>query len=247
MDERRELERLRARLAFQARLDELLEAAAVRRASLRQTFDEVLPLIAQALHAERVWVDAFDEELTPCTYGPGPGPDARAAGALPERARSARVPIEGGLLLLRRLDVAGESLGVIGAEVGGPGAAEGADGLVAHLEAVLEDASEELDDHLAHVRQARQKQRLLRAVHDALRHPLVHEGVRLAVERLSAQVRFDLLIVLYHLQEVLVMAPMKALLDEAGAGLRFGERREGKAKSVAEPLVFYALDPDAAG
>jgi class 3 adenylate cyclase len=43
--------------------------------------------------------------------------------------------------------------------------------------------------------------------------------------------------------EVLVMEPMKEVLERADLGLRFGPRREGKAKNVAEPLVFYAVDP----
>ncbi len=201
MDEGRELERLRARLEFQERVDEFLESAGVRRASLEQTFGELLPLIGQALRAERVWVEAFDEDLAPRTYGVAPADPELSRRALPERARSARVATDGGVALLRRLDVAGESLGVLGVELPRPLPRDDADGEVAHLEAVLEAAAEQLDDHLSHVRQARQKQLLLRAVHDALRHPLVHEGVRLAVERMSAQVQFDLMIVLYHLQE----------------------------------------------
>ncbi len=201
MDERRELERLHARLDFQARVDEFLEAASIRRASLAQTFGELLPLIGQALRAERVWVEAFDEDLAPRTYGAAPGDPGLSARALPGRTSSARVEVEGGVALLRRLDVAGEAIGVLGVELSRPLPPGDPDGEVAHLEAVLEGAAEQLDDHLSHVRQARQKQLLLRAVHGALRHPIVHEGVRLAVERMSAQVQFDLMIVLYHLQE----------------------------------------------
>lgn len=198
MDERRELEQLRARLVFQERLDEFLEASSLRRASLADTFADTLPLVAEALGGgARVWVETLDEELEPRTFGDGPSDPAAAARALEGPGRAARVTGPEGTLLLRRLDVAGESYGVIGAELARPLA----DDELGHLEALLNDAAEELDDHLSHVRQARQKQRLLRAVHDALRHPLVHEGVRLAVERMSAQVQFDLMIVLYHLQE----------------------------------------------
>jgi len=42
--------------------------------------------------------------------------------------------------------------------------------------------------------------------------------------------------------EVLVMEPMKRLVEEACAGVRFGERREGRVKNVKEPLVYYPLD-----
>lgn len=196
MDQARELTLLRERITFQERLDEFLEAAAVNRASLADTLGEVLPLVAQALHAERVWLETLDEELAQRTFGAAP-PDAPGATQALGRGRSVRLSGEGRTLLVRRLDVAGESYGVIGAELeGGLSHDE-----LAARETLLGVAAEEIDDHLADVRNARQKQRLLRAVHEALRHPLVHEGVRIAVERMSEQVLFDLMIVLYHLQE----------------------------------------------
>ena len=34
---------------------------------------------------------------------------------------------------------------------------------------------------------------------------------------------------------------MKALLEKADVGFRFGERCEGAVKNVAEPLVYYPL------
>jgi adenylate cyclase len=80
------------------------------------------------------------------------------------------------------------------------GAALDADAL--NLKAdLLTAAGEELDDTLAMIQLDRRKQRLLRAIHEALRHPLVHEGVRLALERLAEEVSFDLVLVLYHLRE----------------------------------------------
>jgi class 3 adenylate cyclase len=46
------------------------------------------------------------------------------------------------------------------------------------------------------------------------------------------------------LDEVLVMEPMKELLEAAGAPLRFGPRREAAVKNVADPLAFHALEVD---
>ena len=42
--------------------------------------------------------------------------------------------------------------------------------------------------------------------------------------------------------EVLVLAPMRALIAEACPSARFGELRHERVKNVAEPLAFYALD-----
>lgn len=50
MDEGRELERLRARLEFQARVDEFLESASIRRLSL----DVAEPLVLHALDPDSV-------------------------------------------------------------------------------------------------------------------------------------------------------------------------------------------------
>ena len=198
-DDARELAHLRARLALTGALDDLLEEAAVQRTSLADLLGRALPRVQAALGARAVWLESLDEDLTPRTWSSGPVEDAwraRAAGRLGDAA-AAREPLPDGLLLAHRLDVAGEHFGAIAALVPGPLEARAADDLAALLHA----AAEQLDNHLASVRQARLKQGLLRAIHDALRHPLVHEGVRLAIERMAEHLRFDLLIVLYHLQE----------------------------------------------
>lgn len=199
MDERRELLCLRERVTLQQRIDERLEAAVLRKAPLSETLGEVLPLVQASLGADRAWVETLDEELEERTFGRGPADPAAAKRALGTATGLTACVVAGQrTTLLRRLDVAGEAFGVIGVEV--PHAVVDDDERQ-QLDALLGVAAEELDDHLADVRQSRQKQRLLRAIHDALRHPLVHEGVRRAVEKISEAVRFDLLVVLYHLQE----------------------------------------------
>ncbi len=229
MSDAQELAHLRARAALDARLDDALEAAVAVRAPLAALVGEALQVIGEALGADAAWVTTLDEELAPRTFGwpprkDGPGratvrqvdPEfaamaakaaerANAGGGLGADGRTARLDASavggpaGSLLLARRLDVAGASVGTLGVRVPG-GAALDAGALTLRAE-LLAAAAEELDDTLALIHQERRKQRLLRGIHEALRHPLVHEGVRQAIERLAEEVSFDLVLVLYHLRE----------------------------------------------
>lgn len=196
-----ELEHLRRRLAFQARLDDALESASVRRASLSQALGGCLPALREVMGAAQAWVETLDEGLEPRVFSDGAPPSP----ALVERAQAlvgaggpdgALLELEEQTLFARRLDVAGRTFGTLAAL-----APTGSATPASELAALLHVAAEELDDYLAAVRNAREKQRLLREIHEELRHPIVSEGVRRAVGKIDDTVRFDLLIVIYHLEE----------------------------------------------
>ncbi|RMG17562.1 MAG: adenylate/guanylate cyclase domain-containing protein [Planctomycetota bacterium] len=196
MDERAELLRLRELLLFQERLDEFLESAGSRRLSLEAALGEVLPLIARQLGAEQVWLETYDEALRMRSFAVGAdGQPCATEIPLPERARSlvsGRRLAAGGDLVACTLDVAGEAFGVVAARVPEPGKRE---------RQLLRAAAELLDNYLAAIRDARVKQRLLRAIHRDLSHPVLHEGVSAAVGRIMDTVRFDLLLVIYHFED----------------------------------------------
>lgn len=124
---------------------------------------------------------------------------AKASAAARSEPAGASLPGPDGALAVLSccLDVAGDCVGTLGVRLRTGVDASGA----AAAHALLHAAAEELDDHIARIHEERRKQRLLRQIHDALRHPLVHEGVRIAVERIAGEVQFDLLMVLYHLRE----------------------------------------------
>lgn len=201
-----ELDELKERLLFQSRLDEFLEAAAQRRLSLRDALLEALPLLQGALGAALVWAETLDEELRPRVFAVDrtgapaevPAPLVARAGELVsgDGPRGASAALAEGLLLARRLDVAGQSFGTLAA-LADPEAATSP----AEQAELLHVAAEVLDNYLVSIRQARQKQRLVRAIHEALRHPIVHHGVTEAVQQIDQSVCFDLLIVVYHLEE----------------------------------------------
>ena len=194
MSPRRELHDLRKRLAFQAGLDALLESASQRQLSLDATLGECLPVLKGALGAREAWLETLDEDLEPRLFGA----DEASVAGLVARARelvTGREDVGEGTLFARRLDVAGESYGTIAA------LCDADEEEAAEREALLHVAAEQLDNFLAAVRQARIKQRLLRNIHKALRQPIIQDGIRQAVDAIDDSVRFDLLIVLFHMEE----------------------------------------------
>lgn len=192
---------MKERVALHTRLDDQIEAAERRRLSLRATLALCLPLIQEACQASQVWVETPDDQLGTQVYTPDNATvDQRLRRAAHARARASgesggHEPTDGGLLHARVLDVAGEDLGTLAALVD-----EDA-GSPSELDALLHTAAEVLDNYVAARRRARQKQRLLRQIHEALRNPVVGQGVRDAVDALDDTVQFDLLIVIYHLEE----------------------------------------------
>ncbi|MGE0708236.1 MAG: adenylate/guanylate cyclase domain-containing protein [Planctomycetota bacterium] len=199
MSDTTELQHLRQRLALQARLDDLVESVGRRRLPLVEALGECLPLLRGALGAQKVWIDTLGEDLEPNTFGdPGLVDPAliQEAAALLARGDHAHARTAAGWLHVRRLDVAGETFGTVAALAPADAAAPPEE-----RDALLHVAAEVLDNYLAAIRHAREKQRLLRRIHDALRHPVVSAGVREAVGYIDETVSFDLLIVIYHLEE----------------------------------------------
>jgi len=197
-----ELELMKLRIALQGRLDEQVEVAERMRLNLPSTLELCLPLIREACAADEIWVETPDDQLEVQVYGSQPTAEALALARSSARAGDAgcgQAPSGSGRVHGRVLDVAGEDLGTLAVQIAAePGASAPPP---AEVDALLHTAAEVLDNYVASRRRARQKQRLLRKIHDALRNPLVGEGVRLAVDELDETVHFDLLIVLYHLEE----------------------------------------------
>ena len=196
-----EVKRLKQRLLFQRRLDEFLEAAGSRRLSLEAGLDETLPLLLRELEAGVVWLDTLDESLRQRTFGidaDGPIEVERETVAWATELvepGNPRVAHRAGLLVVR-LDVAGEHFGTLAALYAEED--EAADEQRGELILV---AAEVLDNYLAAIRDSREKQLLLRRIHEVLRHPVVHVGVNDAVRLILDTVSFDLLIVLYHIED----------------------------------------------
>jgi adenylate cyclase len=196
-----ELDLMKLRIALQGRLDEQVEVAERRRLSLRATLELCLPLIREACSAREVWVETPDDQLQVQVYGDQPQAEVLGLARSAPRASGGggQATHAGGRVHGRVLDVAGEDLGTLALQMPPEPGAEAPP--PEEIDALLHTAAEVLDNYVASRRRARQKQRLLLKIHEALRNPVVGEGVRLAVDELDETVHFDLLIVLYHLEE----------------------------------------------
>jgi adenylate cyclase len=195
-----ELHHLRKRLAFQAHLDERLESIARLRLPLTEALALCLPLLLEATGATEVWIETLDEGLEPRVFcHPSRQPSDASISAAREAVQGdehkAALVHEEGTLHARRLDVAGESFGTLGI------LATDSELPSKERDELLHVAAEVLDNYLAAIRDAREKQLLLRRIHKALGDPLVGAGVREAVDAINDTVRYDLLIVIYHLEE----------------------------------------------
>jgi len=174
-DEEGTVERLEARFALLRELDEMLEQSQREHAPLELTLDRILPLLCGRLDALWLRLKTLDERLD-------------------ERAFVHGKPSQDDCIILKDIDLAGESLGSL--EAGFPGAPAPEERL--RLEELLEVGVEVLDNYLKTIHVAREKHFLTRQLHRDLMNPLVVGGIKDAVKTLAKAVRFELLVVIYH-------------------------------------------------
>jgi len=185
-----------ARLAHEA--DEILEEAMRRRWPLADALDVLLPLLAAHTGADACRVQTVDEDGVEREFH---WTAARGAAELdssttpePTGRRAAwRDAGAGRATVSQILDVAGEPFGTAAVRVPAPADAPARE----RLERVLDTWCEELDNFLAAIARARCKQRVLAAIAEGLRHPIVDRGVQRAIAALSSEVPFDDLVLVF--------------------------------------------------
>jgi class 3 adenylate cyclase len=176
--------RLRALLDLRELVDDLVEEAQRDRSSLVDALGRILPEVARAVGAEGVWVHTYDEDLALRTFSHGREPPANAG--LVERcgpqtrARWAEQR-EGLVLVAQPIDVAGEWFGAAGFVLRSSDELE-------HLQDCLDMFSDVIDDFLFDIRAAREKQRVMIALAEALRAPVLSDGLRRAVAALAQDI-----------------------------------------------------------
>jgi adenylate cyclase len=223
--------------------DELLEQAMRERLSLTRTLKMLLPLLCRHSGARVAFVHTLDEDLRPrdfaCTVDADCQAEEAQAGVVSERFGAATAPIvaaaerreeylellDGGTVLGRELDVAGELFGCAALryddELDGPA--------LARARRLLGVWCEEVDNYLAAIARARHKHRITRAISDALKHPILDRGIDQAIEELRRHVDFDDLILVYRHEEDLVGGSLnyKVIKDRV---LRHDSRGLGQAR-----------------
>lgn len=183
----------KGRHVLSSAVDELLERAMQERLPLSRTVEDVMPPLAKATGAAVVRLRTYGEDLVFHEFAWG-DTDATMADEIGWD-----------------LDVAGQSFGQ---------ALLGFSEVLDETEKdarreLLESWCEELDNFLAAIARARFKHRITSRLSDALKSPVLGEGIQEAVAVLSETVDFDDLVLAYHHED-----------DRAGETLSFRVFRE---------------------
>lgn len=234
-----EVDALKTRIALIEAMDATLERAIRDRLSLEELVRAAAPLLlahtaplgGQLLlqlpdeeEAMRSFVFGEERRFSPFLTELKADQPARTAGA------------DGAQLFSYPLATAGVPLGVAALWV-----KEAPDG--DWIAALLRDWSEALDNQLASIAQAQRKHRIARATAEALRHPILNEGLRTALAGLAAELPLEQLLLVGHegdehsydsLLYQLVPAPA---LDGAGLEALIRDNSERFLAGEVEPLA----------
>jgi adenylate cyclase len=220
-----------------ALVDDLVEASLRERESLAAAQARILPALAERLGARAFFLSTYGEDNTLELFlwpeaasfpgleealaktGPGGGPLALAK--------------DGGLVLARPLDVAGEWFGAAG--LAAPGLSEDA---APRLSALLEAGCEALDHFLYGLYAARERHRVMMALADALRHRVLEAGLSRAAGILARATPLDRLLIALAAEGD---APPQVLLFE-GARLALDTLSPGAPPPLAAAVTREAKD-----
>jgi adenylate cyclase len=186
---------LRALFDLLRALDALVEQALRERRSLSRTMELVLPALAERLGAIAVCFRTYDEDLRLRSFAYPEGfthPTIDEFLRENEEHNDLRVCARAGVgpfVVAQGLDVAGAWFGSAVALFKPD--AERREGFLADA---LDVACEEVDNFLQSIRTAREKQRVTMALADALRHPVLVEGLAEAAAVLEAAMSLDTLV-----------------------------------------------------
>ncbi len=199
-----ELERqvtiLEERWALNDEVDDLAEVAIRDRLPLDHTLRLVLPALCRATGATIAFMRTYDESLDLHDYVHAMNEEELplSADAIVEGASSAHPWIHEtplGTIVGEALDVAGEPFGACAIIV--PGRADAAEG--ARLAGLLHTFCEEIDNHLGSIAVARKKAMLTQDMSDALKDPVLDQGLSRAIDVLKENIPFeDMLLVFRH-------------------------------------------------
>lgn len=161
-------------------VDDVLEHALVRRASVGEVLKDLLPRVAQFLGVAGAYVETYAEDLALHIFSSGePLPDPSVLLLTGEQKRE-RVARSAGtaFVIAQPLDVAGAWFGSVGLICAKEAAEEE---LRVDLATLLNTVCEVLDNYLFTIRAAREKHQLMMELGDALRHRVFADGLREAV------------------------------------------------------------------
>ena len=176
----RRVAELEAEKALAAACDDVLEEAVNRRLPLAQTIQKMFAVLLRAIDAKSAFVRTYDETLEEADFT-SEGPAFSNEGDVIRHA----------------LDVAGEPFGTAAVAFERP--------LEAYqrgrAEVMLQVWCEHLDNYLASIAEARRKHQVALATSDALRVPVLDEGIKKAIEVLASNVAFEDMLLVFRQED----------------------------------------------
>ncbi|MGE0785110.1 MAG: adenylate/guanylate cyclase domain-containing protein [Sandaracinaceae bacterium] len=190
-------------------VDERLEHGLQRREPLERVMPDLLETLAERLGATGAAVRTFDESLSERTFSFGAA--ALDAGLLARTSARERLELGPRVVLAHRLDVAGETIGRAFAffDKTKPAPADGP--------ALLARFSELLDNHLAAIAHARRQFEVIRAISDALKEPVLDEGISRAIEIVRRNVGFSDLVLMFRHEDPMELGGLRYVVYKDGA------------------------------
>jgi adenylate cyclase len=204
-------EQLQKLLSARRTIDALLESGLLYRQSVAQTAQEVLDSVIKLCGAQAAFLQTYNEDLSLTLYTQ-PNPlsiDIAPVIEGPAAKERERISVKSGDVLMTSvpLDVSGNWFGRFGVVVS-------AESDTHFLYPLLDEISEEIDDYIAPIYEAREKHQLIMRLSDALWNPVLELGLKSAGEVLCAALGLHKLLVVYR--------PDK---EDAPAQLYFLDRR----------------------
>ncbi|MDF1665052.1 MAG: adenylate/guanylate cyclase domain-containing protein, partial [Planctomycetota bacterium] len=163
------------RLELGRELDDMIEEAQRAKEPLETLLGRVLPHIRERVVACHVAMTTLDESLEEKCFFDGDNSHKKS-----------EISVD--------IDVAGEHLGVMLTSF----SEDLGEKVRVQKTELLETAIEVVDNYLKTIKSSREKHFLNRKLHKDLLHPLVDEGIKLAVATLEEAVHFELMVVAYH-------------------------------------------------
>jgi class 3 adenylate cyclase len=190
---------LKELLDIHEQLDDLIEGCLHERLGLAGCMARALPYLAEKLKAKGVVIQTFGESLALETFRHPASLELPELDQLAEKTGDGSehfvtLTVGGRTAIAQRLDVAGEWFGRAAAVFEHPIDPE-------RVSRLLDAACEELDNFLYAIRAARQKHQVTMRLGDALRHRVLAEGLREAVDVLDAAVPLQRMLLVYVAEE----------------------------------------------
>lgn len=213
---------LRRLFELRAVIDEALERALVKRASVSEAVQALLPEVLAHTGAQAIYVESYGEDLALHEFR-----SPKHFSLFDQVDRRAETPseIDGTRILQQKIDVAGTWFGTAGLAID-------ADRNHTYPEAALAVLCEELDNFLYAIKVAREKHVVMMKLAGALRNRVLVDGLTDAARILSEAVAIERMIVVYLAEENLTSA----------LHVQVFEHGEHKADLRAEP-GFGEIEP----